>query len=63
MKLCRYADVASSCLGSDHIMVKTKTEFQRKMAEEAAAAAEKVVEAVEEAVNGTAKVELSFKSK
>jgi len=37
-------------------MDKTKTEFQRKMAEEAAAAAEKVVEAVEEAVNGTAKV-------
>ena len=37
--------------------------FQRKMAEEAAAAAEKVVEAVEEAVNGTAKVELSFKPK
>ena len=33
------------------------------MAEEAAAAAEKVVEAVEEAVNGTAKVELSFKPK
>lgn len=30
--------------------------FQRKMAEEAAAAGEKVVEAVQEAVNGTAKV-------
>ena len=32
------------------------TNFQRKMAEEAAAAGEKVVEAVQEAVNGTAKV-------
>ena len=35
--------------------------FQRKMAEEAAAAAEKVVEAVQEAVNGTAKVLFQIK--
>ena len=41
-----------------------RTNLQRKMAEEAAAAAEKVVEAVQEAVNGTqAKVDLNVNSR